>query len=127
MNLPLETWYLSAAYEPIIRRVAIVLSFAGKGCGWGWMLCCIRLELFQEGDQEKTGAIPTSHRMSPASPVAEATASRAIKGEALLQGTAHKPERYRRSLPYPALPFSRENCESEIAEDQNNNERSSQP
>jgi hypothetical protein len=35
MNLPLETWYLSAAYEPIIRRVAIVLSFAGKGCGWG--------------------------------------------------------------------------------------------
>ena len=53
--------------------------------------------------------------------------SLAIKGEALLQGTAHKPERYRRSLPYPALPFSRENCESEIAEDQNNNERSSQP
>jgi hypothetical protein len=48
MNLPLETWYLSAAYEPIIRRVAIVLSFAGKGCGWGWMLCCIRLELLQE-------------------------------------------------------------------------------
>src|SRR5260221_10223321 len=78
MNLPLERWYLSAAYEPIIRRVAIVLSFAGKGCGWGWMLCCIRLELFQEGVQEKTGAIPTSHRMSPASPVAEATASRAI-------------------------------------------------
>jgi hypothetical protein len=30
------------------------------------------------GDQEKTGAIPTSHRMSPASLVAEATASRAI-------------------------------------------------
>jgi hypothetical protein len=29
-------------------------------------------------DQEKTGAIPTSHRMSPASLVAEATASRAI-------------------------------------------------
>jgi hypothetical protein len=30
------------------------------------------------GDREKTGAIPTSHRMSPASLVAEATASRAI-------------------------------------------------
>src|SRR5260221_10888752 len=30
------------------------------------------------GDPEKTGAIPTSHRMSPASLVAEATASRAI-------------------------------------------------
>src|SRR5260221_5474998 len=30
------------------------------------------------GDQEKTGAIPTSHRMSPASLVAEATTSRAI-------------------------------------------------
>src|ERR1700751_68597 len=29
-------------------------------------------------DQEKTGAIPTSHRMSPASLVAKATASRAI-------------------------------------------------
>jgi hypothetical protein len=29
-------------------------------------------------DQEKTGAIPTSHRMSPASLVAEATTSRAI-------------------------------------------------
>jgi hypothetical protein len=34
--------------------------------------------LFEIGDQEKTGAIPTSHRMSPASLVAEATASRAI-------------------------------------------------
>jgi hypothetical protein len=31
-----------------------------------------------DGDQEKTGAIPTSHRMSTASLVAEATASRAI-------------------------------------------------
>jgi hypothetical protein len=30
------------------------------------------------GDREKTGATPTSHRMSPASLVAEATASRAI-------------------------------------------------
>jgi hypothetical protein len=34
--------------------------------------------LGQERDQENTGAMPTSHRMSPASPVAEATASRAI-------------------------------------------------
>jgi hypothetical protein len=32
----------------------------------------------EKGDQEKTGAIPASHRMSPASLVAEATASRAI-------------------------------------------------
>src|SRR6266403_1141732 len=32
----------------------------------------------QARDQEKTGAIPTSHRMSPASLVAEATTSRAI-------------------------------------------------
>jgi len=37
-----------------------------------------QLNVAQEEDQEKTGAIPTSHRMSPASLVAEATASRAI-------------------------------------------------